>query len=133
MTLLLDTHYVFALAGSPGTLSNRELRFLDTYPHRFIVSAIALWEIRLKWNALYASGTRKGPASPAEVLAVLSSDPIIDFLALTPQHAATPLAMPLAHRDPFDELLLVQAQIQQLKLLSRDRKLEQHPLVTTVA
>lgn len=132
MRLLLDTHYVFALAGSPGTLSRRELHFLDSYSDRFVVSAVSLWEIRLKWQALHVSGARKGPAGPEDVLAVLSSEAIVDFLDLTSAHAAKELTWPSPHNDPFDELLLVQAEIEGLRLLSRDRKLAGHPLVETI-
>ena len=65
MSLLLDTHYVFALAGSPGRLTHAELDFLAEYSNRFIVSSVSVWEMRLKWNALHASGDREGPAHPA--------------------------------------------------------------------
>lgn len=129
MTLLLDTHYVFALAGSPGSVSDRERRFLDEYPVPLFVSAVSIWEIRLKWHSLYRSGDRKGPASPEEVLSILATDDVAAFLPLTPLHAAIDLDIPLGHHDPFDDLLLVQAQAEGLKLLSRDRRLVGHPLV----
>ena len=54
MNLLLDTHYVFAIAGSPGRLTGREINFLAAHPDRFVVSAISIWEMRLKWDALHA-------------------------------------------------------------------------------
>ena len=132
MTLLLDTHYVFGLAGSPGVLSDREASFLESEPQRFVVSAVSIWEIRLKWRSVHRSGARKGPASPEDVLKILSTDAVVEFLALTVDHAATELKRPLAYRDPFDELLLAQAQAEGLKLLSRDRKLVGHPLVAAV-
>ena len=50
---------------------------------------------------------------------------------MTPAHAARPLETPLPHRDPFDELLLVQAQEEGLKLLTRDRLLTGHPLAVS--
>jgi PIN domain nuclease of toxin-antitoxin system len=131
MRVLLDTHFVFGLADSPGTVSPKEGRFLDGYAGRFVVSAVSFWEIRLKWNSVHRSGARKGPASPGEVLRVVSGQPV-DLLTLTPVHAATELAAPIFHKDPFDELLLAQAQSEGLKLLSRDRLLVGHPLVTTI-
>jgi PIN domain nuclease of toxin-antitoxin system len=54
----------------------------------------------------------------------------IDFLPLTAAHATAPLHEPLSHRDPFDEILLVQAQVEGLKLLTRDARLVGHPLAT---
>ena len=46
-------------------------------------------------------------------------------------HAATRLAVPVPHRDPFDELPLVQAQEEGLKLLTSDQRLVDHPLTVT--
>ena len=56
----------------------------------------------------------------------------IDFPALTPSHAAAVLDHPIAHHDPFDVLLLVQAQIEKLQLVTRDSKLTIHPLGRSV-
>jgi PIN domain nuclease of toxin-antitoxin system len=131
--LLLDTHYVFGLAGSPGALLKKEASFLDEFLDPFVISSVSIWEIRLKWHSFHASGERKGPLSPQQVLDALSIDPVAEFLPLTLEHAATVLDVGLAHRDPFDDLLLVQAQVEGLKLLTRDRKLIGHPLVQTIA
>lgn len=131
MPLILDTHYVFALAGAATKLSKRERAFLAAPSARLLVSAVSIWEIRLKWDALHVSGARKGPASPAQVVEALASEPI-GYLSLTTEHAATPLAHALAHRDPFDELLLAQAQAEGALLLTRDAKLEAHPLARGV-
>ena len=54
------------------------------------------------------------------------------FLSLTTSHAARELDTPLNHRDPFDELLLIQAQEEGLKLLTTDRWIIGHPLAITV-
>jgi PIN domain nuclease of toxin-antitoxin system len=129
VSLLLDTHYVYALAGSPGRLTGQEVAFLASYPGRFVVSAVSLWEMRLKWDAFHSSGMRKGPLDPAHALRILSGQNI-DFLALTSAHAATPLHESLSHADPFDEILLVQAQVEGLRLLTRDTKLAGHSLAT---
>ena len=50
-----------------------------------------------------------------------------EMLPLTGRHAAAELALPLGHKDPFDELLLVQAQEEGMRLLTRDAKLVGHP------
>jgi len=127
VSLLLDTHYVFAIAGSPGRLSGAELNFLAAYPDRFVVSAVSIWEIRLKWDALHASGDRKGPLDPSQAMQVLAGQSI-DYLPLSTVHAATALLVPISHGDPFDEILLVQAQVEGLKLVTRDARLVGHPL-----
>ena len=132
MSLLLDTHYVFALADSPGLISKKERDFLGNHDELFAISAVSIWEIRLKWNSYYASGMRKAPASPEKVLGILSAADTTWFLPLTPTHAGTTLKTQIAHKDPFDELLLAQAQSEGLMLLTRDRKLISHPLAMSV-
>ena len=127
MSILLDTHYVYALAANPAWLTEAERAFLESYSDRFVVSAVSIWEIRLKWTALHGSGERKGPLDPQQALRVLAGQ-AVRFLDLTPAHAATALTEPIPHRDPLDELLLVQAQAEGLKLLTRDRALAGHGL-----
>lgn len=91
-----------------------------------VLSAVAVWELRLKWHSFHISGERKGPVDPRAVVAFAAA---IDweFLPLTAHHAAAELVHPLEHKDPFDELLLVQAQVEGLRLLTRDSKLAGHP------
>ncbi len=132
MSVLLDTHYVYGLAQSPGTVTDDEVNFLRSYPKRFVVSAVSIWEVRLKWSAFHKSGARKGVASPTDVLRTILGQPV-DMLALSAAHAAADLVVPLSHKDPFDELLLAQAQVEGLKLLSRDRQLLGHPLVEAIS
>jgi PIN domain nuclease of toxin-antitoxin system len=131
VSVLLDTHYVYALTGAPGRLSKKETEFLSNHPEPFRVSAVSIWEMRLKWAALFVSGARKGPIDPAQALQLLSTQAIV-FLSLSPAHAASRLQTPITHNDPFDELLLVQAQNEGLKLLTRDRNLKAHPLALSV-
>ncbi len=50
---------------------------------------------------------------------------------MTIGHAARELETPIPHRDPFDEMLLVQAQEEGLKLLTVDRQMVDHPLAMT--
>jgi PIN domain nuclease of toxin-antitoxin system len=127
MNLLLDTHYVFAIAGSPGRLTGAEMNFMAASTDHFVVSAVSLLEMRLKWQALFASGDRKGPLDPAQAMRILAGQSI-EFLPLSAAHAVTPLREPIRHGDPFDEMLLVQAQVEGMKLLTRDAKLLGHSL-----
>ena len=91
-----------------------------------VFSAVAVWELRLKWHSFHISGARKGPVNPAAVVA-FAARMEWEFLPLTAHHAAAELMHPLEHKDPFDELLLVQAQEEGMRLLTRDTKLAGHP------
>ncbi len=128
--ILLDTSYLYWLMESPGRLSSAEQGFLAGQNVRLYVSAVSIWEMRLKYHARAPSGKRKSPFDPDNVMAMLEEQGVI-FLPMTGAHAARELKPPINHQDPFDELLLVQAQEEGLKLLTADRELSNHPLAVT--
>lgn len=127
MKLLLDTHIAYWLAVERQALTGHEMTILTAVEHQLLISAVAIWELRLKWHSFYRSGVRKGPGDPTPVLGALRRIGL-DILPLDPETAATPLLVPLTHKDPFDELLLVQAQQSGSQLFTRDRLLLAHPL-----
>ena len=131
MRLLLDTYYLYGLMAARGQFSETERRFFDEHEARLHVSAVSIWEMRLKYHARHVSGERKSPFDPNEVVVVLERQKVV-FLSLTTAHAARELDTPLNHKDPFDELLLVQAQEEGLKLLTTDPWIIGHPLAITV-
>ena len=130
MRILLDTSYLYKLMQARTRLSEADRRFLVGWEARLHVSAVSIWEMRLKFRALYPSGERKSPYDPNDVVAALEQLGVT-FLTMTARHAARDLETPIAHKDPFDELLLVQAQEEGLRLLTDDRQLIGHPLAIT--
>lgn len=127
MRILLDTSYLYNLVDAPGRFSDAERLILTNHAVQLFASAVSVWEMRLKFRARHPSGARKSPFDPAVVLAALEDQDII-FLPLTMGHAAKRLETPIPHKDPFDEMLLIQAQEEGLKLLTVDRQLVDHPL-----
>ena len=130
MRVLLDTSYLFDLMGASGRFRDAERRFFERHAARLYVSAVSIWEMRLKYHARHGSGDRKSRFDPEDVVAALEQHNVT-FLPMTPAHAAGKLEVSIPHRDPFDELLLVQAQEEGLKLLTHDRRLVDHPLTVT--
>ena len=130
MRILLDTSYLFDFMDRPGMFPDAERRVLAARGTYFYVSAVSIWEMRLKHHARHRSGERKSRFSPEDVVAALE-DQNLTFLPMTMRHAASGLEIPLDHRDPFDELLLVQAQEEGLRLLTADRRLIGHPLAVS--
>lgn len=127
MRILLDTSYLYRFMAEPAGFSGEEFRLFSALDTRIYVSAVSIWEMRLKYRARHASGARKSPFRPGDVLAALEGQEVT-FLPLAIRHAARDLEPPLAHKDPFDEILLVQAQAENLKLLTADRLIVGHPL-----
>jgi PIN domain nuclease of toxin-antitoxin system len=126
LRLLLDTHIVIWAALDPNALSATERQWMVEADVPLVLSAVAVWELRLKWHSLHISGGRKGPVNPATMVA-FAAGVDWEFLPMTARHAAAELTHPLEHKDPFDELLLVQAQEEGMRLLTRDSKLAGHP------
>ncbi len=131
MRILFDTSYVFDFMDRPGVFLNRERRVLAAREADLYVSAVSIWEMRLKYGARNPSGTRKSRFSPEDVIDALENQDVT-FLPMTMLHAARGLTVPLDHKDPFDELLLVQAQEEGLRLLTVDRRLVGHPLAVAI-
>ena len=127
MRLLFDTHIAFWLSEGGDELSISERNAIETNSGQLFFSAVSLWELRLKWSSFYRSGERRGPAEPLSVRnALVALD--CQELFLSGIDAVTELQTPLRHKDPFDELLVAQAQANGMRLLTRDRAMIGHPL-----
>ena len=131
MRVLLDTTYLYRFMEAPFAFSSADDRFFAAPDTRLFVSVVSIWEMRLKYNARHPSGVRKSRFDPNDAVAALEEQDVT-FLPMTLLHAARALETPLGHKDPFDELLLVQAQEEGLKLLTVDRQLAGHPLALTL-
>jgi PIN domain nuclease of toxin-antitoxin system len=124
---LLDTHIALWLAFQPMRLTEAEARLIADTANSIAVSAVSLWELRVKWERHFASGQRKGPIDPTRLIdALIHLD--IEIVDLTGRAAVAELQPALDHSDPFDELLLAQAQYEGYRLLTRDAKLAAHPV-----
>jgi len=118
---------MFWLSSDQSQLKRTEIDMLADPATEAMGSAVALWELTLKWERFHMSGTRKGPANPARVLDWFE-EAKIPVEALTSRQAATVLTTGIDHSDPFDCILLAQAQELDARLLTRDRRLSGHPL-----
>ena len=125
-SVLLDTSFLYELteygfANTPDALR----RQLDA--QGVVVSVVSIWEVRIKWNTRDRFGRRKSPITPDEAVETSrrAKARILDF---TLDHARASLDAPIPHRDPFDEQLLIQAQVEGLRLLTTDRHMVGHPL-----
>jgi PIN domain nuclease of toxin-antitoxin system len=110
--VLLDTHILlWWLANDPHLPP--EARGAITDPATEIrVSAASAWEIAVKRSA----GRLEAPDDLGDALAHHGFDP----LAITVEHALTAGSLPLHHRDPFDRMLIAQAQVESLILITVD-------------
>lgn len=117
MRLLLDTHVLLWWLADDERLPATEKDLIDTAPEVF-VSAASIWEISIK----QAAGKLGVPADFGDVLARSG----VRELPIQFQHARHAGALPVLHRDPFDRILVAQAQCDQLTLMTRDADIHQY-------
>lgn len=115
MRLLLDTHVFLWWCGNDARLS-RELRKKLTDPRVIVhVSAASAWEIAIK----QALGRLRIPEPVEKAVAASGFLP----LDITFEHARVAGGLPDHHRDPFDRMLVAQAQVEGLALATYDARL----------
>jgi PIN domain nuclease of toxin-antitoxin system len=113
--LLLDTQIVlWALAGSPR-LGDKARALIADPANEVFVSTASIWEIAIK----HALGRGDMPVSGARA-AELCTLAGYRELSVTWRHAAGVDALPPLHADPFDRILVAQADSEPMRLLSRD-------------
>lgn len=85
-----------------------------------MLSAASAWEIAVKWSI----GKLPLAAPPAEYVPSRLERQGVTGLPIEPRHALRVAALPQHHRDPFDRLLIAQAQVEDLYFLTADRALQ---------
>ncbi len=112
--LLLDTHALLWSVGDTDRLSSTARDILSAGEALAYVSAASIWEIAIK----RASGKLKVPDNLLEMVAMAR---FIE-LEVSFEHGATAGALPPHHRDPFDRMLVAQAQIEGLTIVTSDAR-----------
>ena len=123
MSLLLDTQVVLWWLSDDPRLSAEIKARLDHEPDTFI-SPATIWEVTIK----QAIGKLKEPADLPERI----RDSGFRELAITSGHAITG-RLPLIHHDPFDRMLVAQAQCEDLTLVTRDPRVHKYQVSVLLA
>lgn len=121
MKLLVDTQLLLWAAGRPERLSQAARKQLNNPSNELLFSAASLWEISIK-NSLGREDFRVDPRSLRRGLI----DNGYLELPITSQHAVNLDMLPPIHRDPFDRMLLSQALIEGVTLLTTDAQLARY-------
>jgi len=118
--LLLDTQCWLWMQVSPERFSAPALELIQHPESELVLSAASSWEIAIK----HALGELRLPIAPEEYVPTRMERSGMTALAIEHSHALRVASLPLHHRDPFDRLLIAQAQIEKLPILTADRQLE---------
>ena len=124
MRLLLDTHCWLWISGRPERFSSSVRGLLEDPGTELLVSAVVTLEIAIK----HRLGKLPLPAPPAVFVAERIRRHRAASLPIDHAHAARVGELPLHHRDPFDRLLVAQAQVDGVSLLTVDPLLEPYDI-----
>lgn len=111
MRILLDTHLLLWALASPSRLSAKARRRIES--SEVFASAASIWEVSIK------SALGKIEADPNEVLSGIEPAGF-DHLHIIGEHAAQVAKLRPIHKDPFDRLLVAQAWVERMILLTDD-------------
>ncbi len=125
MRLLLDTHVVLWWLGEPERLTRQARTAIAEETNDVLVSAATVWEAGIK----AALGKLRG----ADDLAQRILEQRLGELPITFAHAEIAAALPGHHDDPFDRLLVAQAQSEGLTLVTQDGRLAAYDVAILAA
>lgn len=114
--ILIDTHFVLWLRLEPQKLTAAERQVLNSSLTVF-VSAVSLWEIAM------LLGRGRIPGGNDQLLSIPAG---LDWLPIKPDHCKALATLPRLHGDPFDRMLVAQAQSERVPLLTRDRAMRNY-------
>lgn len=115
MNLLLDTHVALWAITDHPSLSAKARELILAPKATVWISAVSVWEIAIK----HALGRGDMPVSGQEAVRYFRQAGY-RFLAIEPEHAAAVEALPAHHHDPFDRLLVAQALVEPMRLMTHD-------------
>lgn len=122
MKLLLDTHLLLWAAGDPDRLSPAARTLIGAPENELFFSAASLWEIAIK-HGLGRSDFQVN----ARVLRRGLLDNGYSELPIASEHAVAIDSLPSIHKDPFDRILIAQATVEGITLLTVDALVAQYP------
>jgi PIN domain nuclease of toxin-antitoxin system len=117
LNYLLDTHVWLWMLADPARIRADLAVELRGSRARLLLSSASSWEIAIKW----AAGRLELPEPPATYVPSRMQRTNVEPLAVTHSHALQVAALPRHHRDPFDRLLVAQAQLEDVPLVTVDR------------
>ena len=117
MRYLLDTHTLLWSFNDAPSLSPRARRLIEAGSNELLVSAASAWEIATKVRLGKLPTGEELVSDFSYYLGQLGCDP----LPISHDHAVRAGGLPGEHRDPFDRMLIAQAQMEGLPIISNDR------------
>jgi PIN domain nuclease of toxin-antitoxin system len=122
MKLLLDTRLLLWAAGEPKRLSKEARSLIGNTENELLFSAASLWEVAIKRGL-----GREDFRVDARLLRRGLLDNSYNELPITSDHVVATESLPPIHRDPFDRVLVAQATVEGITLLTVDSLVSRYP------
>ena len=122
MKFLLDTHLLLWTAGDPKRLSAKARKLINEPTSELFFSAASLWEIAIKRGL-----GRDDFKVDVRLLRRGLLDNGYKELTISSEHAVATDSLPPIHKDPFDRILIAQALVEGITLLTSDAVMAQYP------
>jgi len=124
MKLLLDTHTFIWWDSEPDKLSSAALKACQDQANTLILSVVSVWEMQIKSQL----GKLRFSVPLPEIIKGQQQSNNIEILSVTLQHVLELQNLPHHHGDPFDRLLMAQANIEDALLISGDFAFSKYPI-----
>ncbi len=118
---LIDTHILLWDLTDSEKLKDQHRIILQGSDVRFL-SIVSIWEIAIKVSI------RKLPMPDNLLMLIDESD--VEILPISPEHALHTKTLPHHHSDPFDRMLVAQAQLEDLKIMTMDKRIPLYDVAT---
>lgn len=122
MKVLLDTHLLLWAAANSKRLSKEARLLLEDPMNELLFSSASLWEIAIKQDL-----ERSDFRVDARVLRRGLLDNGYQELPINSAHAVSISSLPALHKDPFDRIIVAQATVEGITLLTTDKMVAQYP------
>ena len=122
MKLLLDTHLLLWAAGESSRLPRTVRSLIDNPENELLFSVASLWEVSIK----RALGRKDFAIDPRLLRRGLLDNGYVE-LPIVSDHVVAIENFPASHKDPFDRVLVAQALVEGITLLTTDSVLTQYP------
>ena len=124
MKILLDTHAFLWWNDANPRLSRKALSLLEDPSNTLLLSVVSAWEIVIKCQA----HKLRLPESPSVYIPTRSAHYGIETLPVILAHVLASESLPTHHRDPFDRLLIAQAKVEDVPILTADPQIRGYPV-----
>jgi len=117
ISYLIDTHILLWWLFDDPKLDNTCRKIINNPDHRIFVSSVSAWEIATKYRI---GKLREAKEIVEQYSQILHQARFIE-LTITSAHALRAGNLPIAHRDPFDRMIMAQAELEILPLITYDK------------